>query len=178
MRWFWIDRFDEFVRNEHAVTIKNVTFGEEPLDDYMMGHPHYPHSLVIEGMAQTGGLLVAEPSGFRKRVVLAKIGKAIFHRQALPGDQLRLQADIQDVQDSGAVIAGSVTINGELMADLELWFAFLDDRFGQGSLFPPAEFLRVLRVLRLYDVAVDSSGNRISPPEEFLAAERAEFATG
>jgi hypothetical protein len=64
------------------------------------------------------------------------------------------------------------------MADLEIWFAFLGDRFGQGSLFPPAEFLRVLRVLRLYDVAVDTSGNRISPPEEFLAAERAEFASG
>ncbi len=56
MRWFWIDRFEEFVRGKHAVTVKNVTYGEEPLDDYMPGHPHYPHSLIIEGMAQTGGL--------------------------------------------------------------------------------------------------------------------------
>jgi len=177
MRWFWIDRFDEFVRNKHAVTVKNVTFGEEPLDDYMMGHPHYPHSLVIEGMAQTGGLLVAEPSGFQKRVVLAKIGKAVFHRHALPGDQLRLRAEIQDIQESGAVVAGQVTIAGEPMADLEIWFAFLDDRFGQGSLFPPAEFLRVLRVLRLYEVAVDETGKSISPPELFLAAERSEYQT-
>jgi 3-hydroxyacyl-[acyl-carrier-protein] dehydratase len=178
MRWFWIDRFDAFQRNRFAVTLKNVTFGEEPLDDYMMGNPHYPHSLVIEGMAQTGGLLVAEPSGFEKRVVLAKIGKAIFHRQAYPGDQLVLRADLRDVQDSGAVVEGKVTIGNELVADLELWFAFLDDRFGKGTLFPPAEFLRVLRVLRLYDVAVDEDGKRVSPPQRFLDAEAAEYAAG
>ncbi len=172
MRWFWIDRFEEFVRGQHAVTLKNVTFGEEPLDDYMPGHPHYPHSLIIEGMAQTGGLLIAEPAGFQNRVVLAKVGKAIFHQMALPGDQLRFRAEIQSVQDAGAIVKGTVTVNGELQADLELWFAFLDERFGKGSLFPPADLLRVLRVLRLYDVAVDMEGRRIEPPEHLLAAEK------
>ncbi len=173
MRWFWIDRFEEFVRSQHAVTIKNVTFGEEALDDYMPGHPYYPHSLIIEGMAQTGGLLIAEPEGFQNRVVLAKVGKAIFHRMALPGDQLRFRAEIQSVQDLGAIVHGTVTVNNEPQADLELWFAFLDERFGSGSLFPPADLLRVLRVLRLYDVAVDQQGNRITPPEHLLAAEKA-----
>ncbi len=174
MRWFWIDRFEEFVRGRYAVTLKNVTFGEEPLDEYMPGHPYYPHSLIIEGMAQTGGLLIAEPEGFQNRVVLAKVGKAIFHKRALPGDQLRFRAEIQNVQEAGAIVHGTVTVNGELQADLELWFAFLDEqRFGSGSLFPPADLLRVLRVLRLYDVAVDREGNRIEPPEHLLAAEKA-----
>ncbi|MDZ4848854.1 MAG: 3-hydroxyacyl-ACP dehydratase FabZ family protein [Pirellulaceae bacterium] len=172
MRWFWIDRFEEFVRGQHAVTLKNVTFGEEPLDNYMPGHPHYPHSLIIEGMAQTGGLLIAEPDGFQNRVVLAKVGKAIFHRLALPGDQLRFRAEIQSVQSAGAIVHGTVTVDGEPQADLELWFAFLDERFGKGSLFPPADLLRVLRVLRLYDVAVDQEGHRINPPEHLLVAEK------
>lgn len=172
MRWFWIDRFEEFVRGQHAVTLKNVTFGEEPLDEYMPGHPHYPHSLIIEGMAQTGGLLIAERDGFQNRVVLAKVGKALFHQMALPGDQLRFRAEIQSVQDAGAIVFGTVTVNGEPQADLELWFAFLDEhRFGSGSLFPPADLLRVLRVLRLYDVAVDQQGHRIAPPAHLLAAE-------
>lgn len=172
MRWFWIDRFEEFVRGRYAVTLKNVTFGEEPLDDYMPGHPYYPHSLIIEGMAQTGGLLIAEPEGFQNRVVLAKVSKATFHQRALPGDQLRFRAEIQNVLESGAIVHGTVTVNGELQADLELWFAFLDERFGKGSLFPPADLLRVLRVLRLYDVAVDEAGNRILPPEHLLTAEK------
>ncbi len=173
MRWFWIDRFEEFVRGSHAVTIKNVTLAEEPLDDYQLGNPHYPHSLMIEGMAQTGGLLIAEPFEFARRVVLAKVGKAVFHRSALPGDTLRLKASIQDVQDSGAVVAGEITIAGEVVAELELWFAFLDERYGSGPLFPLESLLRTLRFLRLYDVAIDENGNRIPPHGSLVAAEKA-----
>jgi 3-hydroxyacyl-[acyl-carrier-protein] dehydratase len=72
VRWFWIDRFIEFVRETRARTIKNITFGEEPLDNYLQSCPHYPHSLMIEGMAQTGGLLVSEPEGFTRKTVLAR----------------------------------------------------------------------------------------------------------
>jgi 3-hydroxyacyl-[acyl-carrier-protein] dehydratase len=174
MRWFWIDRFEEFVRHRRAVTIKNISYGEEPLDGYVPGFPHYPASLMIEGLAQTGGLLIAEPTGFAKRVVLAKVGKAVFHGEAYPGDQLRLTAEIQSVQDSGAIVSGTITVAGQLRAELELWFAFLDERYGSGPLFPPADFLRVLRVLRLYEVAVDEQGQRLRPPEHFVAAEQDE----
>ena len=173
MRWFWIDRFEEFVRNSHAVSIKNVTLAEEPLDDYSLGFPHYPHSLMIEGMAQTGGLLIAEPFGFSRRVVLAKVGKAIFHRCAMPGDTLRLKATIQDVQDSGAVIAGEINLGDERIVDLELWFAFLDERYGSGPLFPLESLLRTLRYLRMYDVGRDENGNQLQPHPAMLEAERA-----
>lgn len=172
MRWFWIDRFEEFVRNKRAVTRKNVTLAEEPLNDYCLGYPHYPASLIIEGMAQTGGLLVGEPGGFDNRVVLAKVSKAVFHDVARPGDQIRLTATLQQSMDSGAVVEGLVTVDDRTIAELELWFAFLDERFGSGSLFPPDEFLRVLRVLHLYDVGVDENGNKIFPPERFVQAER------
>jgi 3-hydroxyacyl-[acyl-carrier-protein] dehydratase len=173
MRWFWIDRFTEFVRDTRATTIKNICFGEEPIDDYLPGHPHYPHSLIIEGMAQTGGLLVSEAGGFRTKTVLAKVSKAIFHELVVPGDQMQLQAVVQDKQPSGAIVEGTVTVNGELRAELELWFAFLDeDRFAQGPLFPPEDLLRTLRILKMFDVAVDQNGNRIQAPEHMLEAER------
>ena len=70
MRWFWIDRFEKFVSGKEAVTIKNVTLAEEPLDDYLPGFPHYPHSLVIEGMAQTGGILLGEHFQFETCAIL------------------------------------------------------------------------------------------------------------
>jgi 3-hydroxyacyl-[acyl-carrier-protein] dehydratase len=171
MRWFWIDRFTEFVRDTRATTIKNVCFGEEPIDDYSPGHPHYPHSLMIEGMAQTGGLLVSEPAGFLRKTVLAKVSKAVFHRLAVPGDQLVLKAEVQDKQPTGAVISGVITASGELVAELELWFAFLDERFGETALFPPEDLLRTLRILKLFEVAVDQNGNRIKPPPHMVEAE-------
>lgn len=177
MRWFWIDRFVEFVRDQRAVAIKNICFGEEPIDDYLPGHPHYPHSLIIEGMAQTGGLLVSEAGGFKTKTVLAKVSKAVFHKLVVPGDQMVLTAVVQDKQPSGAIVQGTVTVDGQLRAELELWFAFLDDRFGESALFPPEDLLRTLRIMRLFDVAVDQNGNKISPPEHMIEAER-EVARG
>ena len=41
MRWFWIDRFETFDVGKQAITVKNVTLSEEPIDDYLPGIPHY-----------------------------------------------------------------------------------------------------------------------------------------
>jgi 3-hydroxyacyl-[acyl-carrier-protein] dehydratase len=172
MRWFWIDRFTEFVRDTRATTIKNVCFGEEPIDDYLPGHPHYPHSLIIEGMAQTGGLLVSEAGGFATKTVLAKVSKASFHELVVPGDQITLKAVVHDKQPTGAIVEGTVVAGEKRIADMELWFAFLDDRFGEDALFPPEDLLRTLRILKMYEVAVDQAGNRLSPPEHMVEAER------
>ena len=172
MRWFWIDRFTEFVRDTRATAIKNVSIGEEPIDDYLPGHPHYPHSLIIEGMAQTGGLLVSEADGFRTKTVLAKVSKAVFHDLIVPGDQIQLKVVVQDKNVSGSIVQGTVLVDGKVRAELELWFAFLDDRFGETSLFPPEDLLRTLRIMKLFDVAVDQNGNRIHAPEHMLEAER------
>ena len=171
MRWFWIDRFVEFVRDTKARTIKNITFGEEPIDNYLPSCPHYPHSLMIEGMAQTGGLLVSQAEGFTRKTVLAKVSKATFHRVVVPGDCIELEALVQAKHASGAVIEGKITCEGQSVAEMELWFAFLDDSFGAEALFPPEDLMRTLRILRLFDVAVDPQGNRISPPQHMLDAE-------
>ena len=172
MRWFWIDRFLEFVRDTRAVTVKAICFGEEAIDDYLPGHPHYPHSLMIEGLAQTGGLLVSEAEGFTRKTVLAKVSKAVFKRLVVPGDILKLTAVVQDKQPSGAVVHGTIEVEGELIAETELWFAFLDERFGETALFDPEDLLRTLRIMKLFEVGVDSEGNRLQPPAHMLEAER------
>ena len=68
---------------------------EEHLHDHFPGYPVMPHPLIIEGVAQTGGLLVAEHNAFLEKVVLAKISKAKFHGDALPGDILTYTTDIE-----------------------------------------------------------------------------------
>ena len=73
MRWFWIDRFVEFESGHRAVAVKNVTLAEEHVLDYLLGYPILPPSLIVEGLAQTGGLLVSQHGDFLERVVLAKV---------------------------------------------------------------------------------------------------------
>ena len=172
MRWFWIDKFIEFERGKRAVAIKNVSIVEEEIDQYLPGFPVLPNSLVIEGLAQTAGLLIGEAGGFEDRVVLAKISKAVFHRPALPGDQLRYTAVVQDIQKDGAIASLTSHIGLELQAEVEMMFAFLDDRFPSGSLFDPVDFMAMVRTFGMYDVG-RANGQPIVPPPFYAETERA-----
>jgi len=60
MRWIWIDRFTEFEAGRRAVTVKCVTMAEEHLHDHVPGYPVHPPTLMIEGMAQTAGVLIGD----------------------------------------------------------------------------------------------------------------------
>ncbi|MBN2446726.1 MAG: beta-hydroxyacyl-ACP dehydratase, partial [Phycisphaerae bacterium] len=60
MRWIWIDRFEVFESGRRAVAVKNVTLAEDHLHDHFPGFPIMPASIMIEGMAQTAGILVGE----------------------------------------------------------------------------------------------------------------------
>lgn len=175
MRWLWIDRFVEFESGRRAVAIKNVSLAEEQLDGYLPGFNYMPASLIVEGLAQTGGLLVGEAGGFRERVVLAKIGKAVFHRTVLPGDQLTYTTEIRDISEQGAIVNGTSRVGTELQAEIELFFAHLDERVGSEILFEPEEFLCMLRSFGLYDVAKTADGEPVSPPDHLLEAEHRMF---
>ena len=76
MRWFWIDRFTEFISRQQATAVKAVSLSEEFLHDHFYSYPVMPNSLVIEGMAQTGGLLVSEFHRFVEWVV-AELGPTV-----------------------------------------------------------------------------------------------------
>ncbi|MCA9174528.1 MAG: beta-hydroxyacyl-ACP dehydratase [Planctomycetales bacterium] len=175
MRWMWIDRFVEFRSGERAVAIKNTTLSDPPCDGYLPALSLYPHALIIEGMAQTAGLLVGEAKAFKTRVVLAKVGKAEFRRPVAAGSQLRFEAKVEDIQEDGAIASGVVLADGELQGELELIFAHLDDRFPD-PIFEPHLLLAMLRLFGVYDVGVDAGGDRLEPPEHLLIAEREQFA--
>ncbi len=178
MRWFWIDQFREFVSGSHAVSVKCVTLSDEPVDEYSPGRPFYPASLIIEGLAQTAGLLIAQQSDFHKRVVLAKITRSKFYFEACPGDCMVLRTDIVSLQDGGGIASGAVRVGDRLLCEADLTFAYLDDdrRFEGVQLFVPAAFCRTLRCLRLFDVGLNPDGSPIHVPDFLLEAEAAEVA--
>src|SRR6202050_2602277 len=108
MRWIWIDKFVEFTPKVSATALKNVTLAEEHLHDLYPAYPIVPHSLIIEGMAQTAGILVGQARDFSEKVILAKIGKAKFSRLTRPGDTLSYFAEIEQLNENGASIRGVV----------------------------------------------------------------------
>jgi 3-hydroxyacyl-[acyl-carrier-protein] dehydratase len=173
MRWFWIDKFVEFECGRRAVAIKNVSYAEEQIPEYSLSVPMMPTSLIIEGLAQTGGLLAGASSQFRERVVLAKLGKAVFYDFAEPGDTLRYTAELQDVRATGAMVHCTVHRGEQLLGEVQMVFAHLDDRFAGVELFSPLDFLGILRSYRVFEVGKDVDGSPLRVPPHLLEFEQA-----
>lgn len=172
MRWFWIDRFVEFESGRRATAIKNVTLAEEHLHDHFPGAPLMPGSLVIEGLAQTGGLLVGEHGGFTERIVLAKIAKARLHFAPAPGDTLTYRVQVQDITQDGAVVAATSHVGERLQAEAEIFFAKLAAAVAGDSLFEPAQLLAMLQALGVFAVGRTPDGQPLSVPPWLAVAGR------
>lgn len=170
MRWIWIDRILELVPGERLVAIKNISLAEEHLHDHfpadeiegLPAAPAMPGSLVIEGVAQTAGILVGHAEEFRHKVILAKITKAVLQRDAVPGDTLRYTATIAQSMPQGAVTRGVVELlcpgfEPERIGQVDLVFSHLDNNMG-GVQFPEHNFVfgdSFKTVLRTSGVHVD-----------------------
>ncbi len=174
MRWMWLDRFVEFVRGERAVAIKNVSLTEEALSDYLPGFPVLPGSLIVEGLAWAGGILANDCRGFRERIVLAKVNRAVFHRPALPGDQLRYSAVLEASEAEGTFIRGTSHVGNELQAEVDLFLGHLGDRFVgvEGDLVDPVDTLALMRTFGMYDVGRTPAGEPLDVAEKLLEGER------
>ena len=126
MRWIWIDRFTEFESGKRASAVKNVTLAEEHVHDYAPGYPILPPPLMIEGMAQTAGILVGEARGFRENVILAKIRRATIDEYCVPGDQITYTAVVDSVDENAAMTRGEVFRNDAKIGEVDLIFSHVD----------------------------------------------------
>jgi 3-hydroxyacyl-[acyl-carrier-protein] dehydratase len=164
MRWYWIDRFIEFESGRRAKAIKAISLAEDHLHDHFPGYPVMPNALVIEGVAQTGGLLVCEHGDFTEKVVLAKIAKAVFFDVALPGDVLTYTADVDYIKKDGAMVTGTVHRDGALFAKMELVFAHLNTGHEDRILFEPTTFLTMMRMLGAFEIGHAADGGPLVEP--------------
>ena len=114
MRWMWIDRIVEHEAGRRMAAVKNVSLAEEHLHDHFPPRPGQdalpvmPAPLMIEGMAQTAGILVGTINRFREKVILAKITRAEFDIDVFPGQCLRYEAELERIDDAGASTRGIV----------------------------------------------------------------------
>lgn len=140
MRWIWIDKFLEFTPKVSARALKNLSLAEDHFAEHFPGYPVMPVALMLEGLAQTGGILVGHANDFREKVVLAKITSAKFLREVLAGEQLIYETEILILRPEGASIKGRVFAKeprrqlaepGELVGEAEIFFAHLDKSMSQ-----------------------------------------------
>ncbi len=122
MRWTWIDRFVSFESGKAATAVKNLSLAEDHFADHFPGFPVMPAPLILEGLAQTGGILVGEANKYAKNVVLAKMS-AKFHRDALAGEQLTYTTTLIDLNDAGARVTATAYSGPDLVAEADIMFA-------------------------------------------------------
>ena len=167
MRWIWIDKFVGFKSGLSAIAVKNVTLAEEHLHDHFPGFPVMPECLMIEGMAQTAGILVGEAKKFQEKVILAKVKKAVFFDYVKPGDSLMLQTEIESLAPEAASTSGKITRGEDLIAEIDLMFSHVDKNLA-GKEFPEENFVfddtSIFHSL-LRDVASQSAGSPGSEAE-------------
>ena len=159
MRWMWIDRILEIERAQRLVAIKHVSLAEEHMHDHFRASatrratPVMPMSLIVEGMAQSAGILVGHAHDFAEKVVLAKVSKAELTRDAVPGCTLKYTATVVQISGSGAVSRGTVEMTHpgggypdaapsqtERIGQIDLMFSHLD-RNAAGIEYPEHNFV-------------------------------------
>src|SRR6478609_2647306 len=123
MRWIWIDRFVSFESGKSATAVKNLSLAEDHFAEHFPGFPVMPAPLILEGLAQTGGILVGEANKYEKNVVLAKMTDVKFHRDALAGEQLTYTTTMVSINETGARVAATVHSGPELIAQADIMFA-------------------------------------------------------
>ncbi len=117
-----IDRLIEMEDQKRVVGIKNVTINEPFFQGHFPDHPIFPAVLILEAMAQTGGILllstVENPKG--KLVYFSAIDKARFRKPVLPGDQVRFELTMLRLKKRGCKMRGEAFVDGKLVAEAEL----------------------------------------------------------
>lgn len=123
-----VDRIEEIESGKKIVGLKNVTMNEEFFQGHYPDHPIMPGVLIVESMAQVGGFLMMQDldSPEEKIPFFAGIDKARFRRPVVPGDQLRIVAEMVKSRGRIAKISAKAYVNEEVAAEAELMFALQD----------------------------------------------------
>jgi 3-hydroxyacyl-[acyl-carrier-protein] dehydratase len=123
-----VDRVLEMEKGKSIVAIKNVTVNEAFFQGHFPRIKIMPGVLIVEAIAQAGGILLYHsiPDPEKKMVVLSKIGEAKFRKPVVPGDQLRLEAEIIKLKTRICQIRGRALVDGEVVVEGDIIASLLN----------------------------------------------------
>ncbi|MBT5935928.1 3-hydroxyacyl-ACP dehydratase FabZ [Sulfurimonas sp.] len=127
-----VDRVTEIVKNETLHAFKNVSISENIFQGHFPGHPIYPGVMILEGMAQAGGLLAFQSMEMTKEEAAGKvvyfmsIDKAKFRSPVKPGDKLEYKISVLKNKGTIWVLKGEAYVDAKLVSEAELKAMIVD----------------------------------------------------
>jgi len=123
-----VDRILEYEENQRIVGIKNVTINEPFFAGHFPGVPIMPGVLILESMAQVGGVLVFKtlPERDNKLVFFMGVEDARFRKPVVPGDQLRIEMLVTRLKTRVGKLNGKAYVEGQLVAEADIMFSMVD----------------------------------------------------
>lgn len=131
MRFHLVDKITEICYDQYIEGVKCITLADDVFDEHFPGHPIFPGSLIMEGMAQLAGSffeMIMNNNNLKvKRSVLTIVKQLKFRKAAYPGDRLIYRAEVKSFrEDEFGVAKVKASMDGELYAEGELLFNFFD----------------------------------------------------
>ena len=126
-----VDRVIKLTPNDRIVALKNVTINEPFFQGHFPGKPVMPGVLIIEAMAQVGGILAyqtAPPEKRNRLIYFMGMDKVRFRKMVLPGDQIIFEAKILKFRSKVAKMSGTAMVDDQLVAEAELLASFGDTK--------------------------------------------------
>jgi beta-hydroxyacyl-ACP dehydratase FabZ len=123
-----VDRVLETQGEKKIVGLKNVTINEPFFQGHFPGQPIMPGVLIVEAMAQTGGLLLMQkiPDRTGKVVYFMALDNVKFRRPVVPGDQLRMEVEIIQLRGATCRMKGVATVEGQVVTEAEMLAGVVD----------------------------------------------------
>jgi 3-hydroxyacyl-[acyl-carrier-protein] dehydratase len=138
--FLFVDAVEEIERLKRIVAVKNVTLNEAHFQGHFPGRPVMPGVIILEALAQAGGLLLLLeiPDRDNKLLFLAAVDAVRFRRPVVPGNQLKLEINVISWRGDFCKLEGKATVDGQLAAEATLMCKMVD-REPAAKVEPPAK---------------------------------------